>query len=237
MNARYQQEAVCFHIVDNTPRQFGLIVAYLVPGFIGLAGVAPLVPAVASWLQPVDQGNIGFGPPVYALLGAIAVGLILSCFRWIFIDQVHHWTGVKRPDWDNSRLTEALGSFDYLVQSHYRYYEFAGNTLVAVLWAYGLNRVMKMSPLLGLGTDLGILAISLVLFVASRDALAKYYARTGQLIGQVAEKGGSVMFNGNDHAKEAGTTLKGQPEAKAEKSSSVPSKAPQAEGKAPKSTK
>jgi hypothetical protein len=54
---------------------------------------------------------------------------------------------------------------------------------------------------LGLGTDLGVLIVSAVLFSASRDALAKYYSRTGRLLGQVAEKknGENSMFNGNDH--------------------------------------
>jgi hypothetical protein len=224
--------------VDTSPRQFGLIVAYLVPGFVGLAGVVPLVPAVGQWLQPIAQGDMGFGPPIYALLGATTVGLIVSCFRWALIDQFHHWTGVKRPAWNDSRLTEVLGGFDYLVQSHYRYYEFAGNMLVAVLWTYGLNRLMRTSPLLGLGTDLGILVITLVLFAASRDALAKYYQRTARLVGHVAEKGGKGMFNGNDHAKETGTVPKERPEgAEPEKKSSVPTKAPSEEGEGTKPAK
>jgi len=51
-----------------------------------------------------------------------------------------------------------------------------------------VNRAFGTLPFLGLGTDLGILILSLVLFAASRDALAKYYARTGRLIGPIAEK-------------------------------------------------
>src|SRR5690242_20261857 len=119
--------------------QFGLVIAYLLPGFIGLAGLTPLIPAVARWLKPVEQGDLGLGPPLYAVLGAMAVGLVLSCFRWVFLDHVHLWTGIKRPNWDDTNLSRVLDGFDYLVQSHYRYYEFCGNTLLAVLFAYGLN--------------------------------------------------------------------------------------------------
>ena len=35
--------------------QFGLIIAYLLPGFIGLAGLAPFVPAIEAWLQPRES--------------------------------------------------------------------------------------------------------------------------------------------------------------------------------------
>ena len=181
--------------------QFGLIMAYVLPGFIALVGIAPLLPGVATWLHPVAQAGLGLGPPVYAVLAATAVGLFLSCFRWLTLDQIHYWTGVRRPDWDDRQLASTLGGFDYLVQNHFRYYEFCGNTLIAILWVYGLNRWRGTLPFLGAGTDLGVLIVSAVLFTASRDALVKYYTRTGRLVGHIAEKetGNNNMFNGNDH--------------------------------------
>jgi hypothetical protein len=85
-------------------------------------------------------------------------------------------------------LENVLEGFDYLVQNHFRYYEFCSNTLIALLLAYGLNRFAGTLPFLGVGTDLGMLVLLAVLFAASRDALAKYYTRTGRLVGHVAEK-------------------------------------------------
>ncbi len=168
--------------------QFGLIIAYVLPGFIGLAGLTPLFPAVAQWLRPVSQNDLGLAPPLYAVLGATAVGLILSCFRWFLIDRIHRWTGVKRPVWDDAQLGHVLGGFDYLVQNHFRYYEFCGNTLLAVLLAYAVNRALGTLPFLGFTTDAVVAVVLLVLFVASRDALEKYYLRTGRLIGLSAEQ-------------------------------------------------
>jgi hypothetical protein len=139
----------------TSSKQFGYLIAYLLPGFIVLVGIAPLFPGLARWLRPVGSGDLGLGPPLYAVLGAMAMGLILSCFRWVFLDSAHHVMGVRRPVWNDGELQEVLEGFDYLVQSHYRYYEFTGNAL---------------------------------LFAASRDALAKYYTRTGLLVGHVAEK-------------------------------------------------
>jgi hypothetical protein len=175
-------------MTQGPPWQFGLILAYLVPGFIGLAGVAPLVPAVARWLTLTTPGSLDLGPTFYAVLAATAVGMILSCFRWLLIDRLHQSTGLKRPVWNDESLHGKLGSFDYLVQNHFRYYEFCGNTLLALLWAYGVNRILGTSRIFGVGTDLAVLVVLLVLFVASRDALTKYYARTALLLGDIAEK-------------------------------------------------
>ena len=43
-------------VPDSTAQQhFGLVVAYIVPGFVALAGIIPLAPAVASWLTTVAE--------------------------------------------------------------------------------------------------------------------------------------------------------------------------------------
>src|SRR5437870_4470894 len=143
--------------MEISGKQFGLFIAYLLPGFVGLAGLAPLAPAVGIWLQPDAMGNPGLGPSIYALVAATAFGLVVSCFRWLIVDFLLHQTGLKRPVWKDQRLVERLDAFDYLVEHHYRYYQFYANTTVALMWAYSIHRVMKTSTLLGVGTDLGVI--------------------------------------------------------------------------------
>jgi len=202
--------------------QFGLIVAYLIPGFVGLAGLAPLFPIVGAWLQPVHDGVLGFGPALYTLLAATTASQIINCFRWVFLDQMHAWTGLKSGPTDFGQLKNQIEGFDYLVQNHYRYYQFAGNMLLAVVWSYLINRLLRTSPSLGLGTDLGMVLLVIVLFAASRDALAKYYHRTHRLLGEVAGKEGSTMYNGiGDHG---GKDQKPKPETKPAPKSETPSK-------------
>jgi hypothetical protein len=89
------------------------------------------------------------------------------------------------------------------------------NTLVAVLWAYSINRWMKTSSFMGVGTDVGVLILCVALFAASRDALSKYYARTGRLVGQISEKDleDKIMYNGNHHQVEGGASTKPRPDA------------------------
>ena len=45
-----------------------------------------IVPAVGIWLQPDATGNPGLGPSIYALVAATALGLVVSCFRWLIVD-------------------------------------------------------------------------------------------------------------------------------------------------------
>jgi len=156
----------------------------LLPGFIGLAGVVPFAPVIASWLRPMGYTEANLGPPVYALLAATTVGMIINCLRWILVDQLHHATGITPPAWDDSRLEERLSAFNYLVEQHYRYHQFVGNTLVAIVFAYLVNRIMGSSSLFGFGTDIGVILLCAALFAGSRDALHKYYTRTSRLVGR-----------------------------------------------------
>ena len=217
---------------SSAQQQFGLVVAYLLPGFIGLAGVVPLVPAVGQWLQPVAQGDLGFGPPIYALLSAITVGMIVSCFRWLIVDHVLEWTGVPKVVRGYENMPEKLDTVDYIIAMHYRYYQFYANTLVATIWAYLLNRFMESLPLLGPGTDLGVLILCAGLLAGSRDTLTKYRQKMAVILSPVAEKGslGDPMTNGMDHHG-GGAPSKPRPESKPESKTVAPVKPVEAKSK------
>lgn len=45
--------------MKSSNAHFGLAVAYLLPGFIALAGLAPLFPLVREWLRPMEQSATG----------------------------------------------------------------------------------------------------------------------------------------------------------------------------------
>jgi hypothetical protein len=200
-------------MTDISTRQFGLLIAYILPGFLGLLGLAPSIPLVSIWLASPPSSELGVGAPLYALLAATTLGMSLSCLRWLLIDTIHHRTGVHPPTWNDARLDASLEAFDYLVENHYRYYQFYANAAMAVCCGYLPHRLLRTSPLLGAGTDLGALITCAVLFAGSRDALAKYYTRTDRLIGQVAEKE-HPMTNGNHEAEASGATQNPQPMSK-----------------------
>jgi len=179
--ARSNSDALCIHFMEHLSRHFGLVIAYLLPGFVALAGVAPFAPIVSTWLR-ADQ-SASFGAPVYALLAATAAGMVVSCFRWLIIDRVHALTGLGNPIFNAQALEEKPAAFAYLVENHYRYYQFYANTLVGVVWAYAVHRLLGISHF-SIGTDIGILILCATLFMGSHDALSKYRMRSQKLTGQ-----------------------------------------------------
>jgi hypothetical protein len=180
-------------------RNFGLVIAYVLPGMVGLLGVGMFSKTVGGWLATAPASEPTVAGFLYVTLGALGAGLTVSATRWLVIDSLHHATGVKRPQWDDSNLAERLEAFNYLVENHYRYYQFYANTLMSVLLAYGVRRLAINTPLEAPHHLDGLIVVLCgVLFLGSRDALRKYYTRVERLLGTDSGKELS-MTNGNHH--------------------------------------
>lgn len=168
---------------DLTRDNFGLLMAYVLPGFVALGGAAYHVDAVRPWLQSTPADAPTVGGFLYATLASTTLGLIISGVRWAVIDRVLARTGVRQPAWDFHLFAERLAAYEVLVANHYRYYQFYANMLVSLARAYG-SRMTAMPSWPGreAWVGVGFAFIEVVLFVAARDALGKYYARTGALL-------------------------------------------------------
>ena len=122
---------------ELTEKHFGLVIAYLLPGFVAISGISHFSPVVSQWMA-VPPASPTIGGFMYVTLGSLGVGLTISAVRWFAVDSLHHWTGVVAPKWDFARLQENLEAFDAIVVSHYRYYQFYSNMVIAFpIWAAG----------------------------------------------------------------------------------------------------
>lgn len=161
---------------------FGLLIAYVLPGFIGLATIATYSETVRSWLGASSQFSPTVGGFLYVTLASTALGLLISTVRWAIIDRIHHLTGIREPSWDFSTLQRNFAAFEGLVQSHYRYYQFYANSLIAVMfWTFsaGLAGELPIYP-----GWYAVVLVWIILFAGSRDTLRKYYGRAEQLLGK-----------------------------------------------------
>ena len=167
---------------DVTASNFGLLIAYLAPGFTTLWGLSHFSPTLRSWLGSAASTQPTVGGFLYVTVASVAVGLTVSAVRWAMIDTLHHSTGVAQPDWDFAKLRESVVGFNVLNELYYRYYQFYANMLVAVLLLYFGRRAASgwASPVDW--EDAGFAVIELILFAGSRDTLVKYYRRTEQLL-------------------------------------------------------
>lgn len=166
---------------ESLERNFSLIIAFILPGFLFLFGSVFLVTYstadLVSQLRPIRQ----IGGFMFFLLAATACGMILSAIRWAILDTFHYLTGLRSPPLDFAKLEGKSSSFMLTVENNYRYYLFYGNSLIAML---GLFVVAWLEDV-PLATRWLTILISLmgVLFLASRDSLRRFYIRTSQIIG------------------------------------------------------
>lgn len=169
---------------ELSDKNFGIAIAYLIPGFVVLWGASYFSPTINGWLGPGGSGGEPtIGAFLYVLLGSLAAGLGVSALRWAMIDTLHHATGVKRPALDFSSLQEKLESFVLIVEANYRFYQFYANMFVAI-FITGACRIGAFGNLGGIGIWTVAFLTEAVLLAGSRDSLIRYYDRAKDLLGE-----------------------------------------------------
>lgn len=164
---------------DVSINDFGLVIAYLLPGFTAVWGTA-IAAGVIDWKAMTQDGQsvAGF---LSTTVMALAVGLTLSILRWLLIDPLHHATGVRRPERNFAALAANVEAYTFLNDAHYRHYQHAAGMFLATIWVYAVWRWAQPARPIGFA-DLAILAATIVYYLGSRDALKNFYERTGQLL-------------------------------------------------------
>ena len=164
---------------DVTSNNFGLLIAFVLPGFVLLWGMAPYSSTISGWLGQATSNAPTVGGFLYVTLASVGVGQLVSTLRWLLIDSLHHATGIEKPNIDFSRLKDSVDAFDRLIEIHYRYYQWHANALVASMIA----AVMHWSADGFQCHEFCLLfAIDVLLYLGSRDTLQKYYRRVEDLL-------------------------------------------------------
>jgi hypothetical protein len=172
---------------EITDKNFGLIIAFLLPGFLLLWFVALSdndKSEIGPWLKSFSDPSVsGF---LYVILASLALGLIISAVRWAMVDHLLGWCfrlcGKPLPEIDFSKLRDPdkFAAFQGVNENHYRYYQYYSNTLVAIVVGgliYLIQAKESPSPLV----TLIVVALILILFAASADCLFKYHERASKV--------------------------------------------------------
>ena len=117
---------------ELSERNFGYLIAYVLPGFVVLWGMRPLSATIDGWLSTSPSFPAGLEAIVFVGLASIAMGMTVSAARWLLIDTLHAKTGLRRPEWNEHVLSQKLSTFEALVNAHYRHYQFYANMAVAL---------------------------------------------------------------------------------------------------------
>lgn len=171
---------------EVSKQNFGLLIAYLLPGLVVLWGASFFSETVRVWLKTGDQASPTIAGFLYVTLAAFTAGLTLSAVRTVSIDILHHRTGVPKPDWDFSDFQAKFWAFNQLVESHYYLYQFYAHMCLA-LPALVAARIAAQGEGMDWRSLAGCLLLEVVLLVVSRGTLVTYYTRASHLLG--TEKG------------------------------------------------
>lgn len=157
-------------MVANREKEFGLLIAYILPGFISLLAFVDRSELVQSWVGQSTGDAPSIGGFLFLTVASIFVGLVISTVRWLVLDTIHHLTGIRLPDWDFSRMGSKETSFVILIDIHYRYYQFYANSAIAVT-VFFVTRCFVAGFAWGpLAAWLGLVV---VFYLGSRDTLSK----------------------------------------------------------------
>lgn len=177
--ARQQQLIYSAGMRPVTSESFGLLIAFVIPGLIALWGLSNLVPELRQWIGTSEAECQTFGGFLNLTVASVGAGLTASTVRWMVIDPVHHWTGVRPAAWKMDDFHARTEGLQVLIESHYRYYQFYANCLMAMVFA-------AFAYWLAEGFDWGELVVTIALlalfFVGSRDTLSKYYRQVEGLL-------------------------------------------------------
>jgi hypothetical protein len=128
--------------IKTSSLDFGTVIAFVAPGFIGLYALSYHVLTARTWLDAASNKEQSVGVFLMVLLASIAIGLVISGVRQLVIDNLLCSSRLGRfalpqhaLDW--SKITEKnLPLLNTIRDGYYWYYHFYSNTLVSVVfWA------------------------------------------------------------------------------------------------------
>lgn len=170
-------------MTDVSTRNFGYLIAYVIPGFVVVAAGSAYSSMIRSWFGGPIVDFPTVGGFLYTTLASVACGMTVSAIRWLVLDFIHHRTGVAKAAWNLAAFEDHHAAVVTLVEQHYRYYQFYGNMLIAILVSAAAPRALLLLFPVDRATLWWIIGVVAVLyFLASRDALKKYYSRSSALL-------------------------------------------------------
>lgn len=167
---------------SNSLNDFGLVIAYVIPGFTFLHACTYQSQLLHGHFVPVDTNSTTVPGLILLIIVAVASGLFVQTIRWLLVDPIHHCTGIKPGNWDFRNLTGQMTVFEGLTENHYRFYQFYSGMVVSLLWRLVSNLSLEAAFLDS--ANVLMVGLTVLMFLGSRDTLRKYYKRLDAILTQ-----------------------------------------------------
>lgn len=165
---------------EVTDKNFGMVIAFMLPGFILAWSLTLPFPALGKFFQfDAAKETASIGGFLNISLASLALGLQISAVRWALLDRLLS-RGLPDIDFSSLKDKDVFGSFIGVVENHYRYYQYYSNSFVAV--AFGYTGYLISERHWGLGWVTVITGgLLIILYLASKDCLKKYHRRGAEI--------------------------------------------------------
>lgn len=176
---------------DVNNGNFGLLIAYLIPGAVALGGLSFVSAIVESWFRTSATLPINLGGMFFCILGGLGFGVFINLVRYLTIDRIHKLTGIKTVALDYSVLQKHVSAIDFLVRNQFRYHQFYGNMLIGISVCLGL--AWSKQQLQSIGVFVAFAVTETILFLGSRICFRNYYYRLAEIL-QNEKKSKSILW-------------------------------------------
>lgn len=124
--------------IKTSSLDFGTVIAFVAPGFIGFYALSYHVSTARGWLDAASKKEQSVGVFLMVLLASIAIGLVISGVRQLVIDNLMSSSWLRtlalpkhNLDWSKINTTN-LPLLNTIRDGYYWYYQFYSNTFIAV---------------------------------------------------------------------------------------------------------
>ena len=166
---------------------FGEAIAFVAPGFLAFKAVSYFSGTAQSWLAAAATGDLTVGPFLFVLLASTVLGIAVSGFRALLIDNLFHCRWLKgwrigRPDFKWNQLDGAkLESFKFMNEGYYRYFQFYSNSLIALLILLVARFSKTPRPAWTMWYWLAAMLVVGTLFWSAHDSYSRYAKAVNEL--------------------------------------------------------
>lgn len=179
--------------VSNT--NFGLIIGYVIPGFVAVVALAGVYPPIGSLLGFSEGKDFSAVGSIYALILSIGAGVVISGVRYFTIDALLKWCGgCGRCAWigetsvstNYTALADNMKQFETIIEDFYRHYQAYSNLFVSILFL-ALFVFTTDNPIIDFPlsfASVGVLAaVEIVLFASANNCFRNYQKQKRNLMG------------------------------------------------------
>lgn len=128
-------------VKDLTITSFGLIIAYLLPGLVGLYGLSYWFPSLKSTFSTFLTAESNIGLFLIVLMASLVVGMLAHGIRWLVFEEIAGTRSKYRVDsslYANLSGERILSAFQTIVDEWYRYHQWWGGfSVVAPIVYFG----------------------------------------------------------------------------------------------------